>query len=82
MRLGREVLLPIQGPSDASGGCVISFETAFHEPVNVNLLTVLLSTCPPWPVDTTAVGTIGKHRPSVMLQDFVEDVAGFQLGYT
>ena len=83
LRALKEVLLPIQGPSDAESAVRFLAKQPFHEPVNVNLLTVLPSTRPPWPVDTTAVEQL-ETQALRHARDFVEDVAGKlrALGYT
>ncbi|MBS0158548.1 MAG: universal stress protein [Nitrospira sp.] len=83
LRALKEVLLPIQGPSDAEAAVRFLAKQPFHEPVNVNLLTVLPSTRPPWPVDTTAAEQL-ETQALRHARDFVEDIAGKlrALGYT
>ena len=47
----KQILLPLQGPSDAEAAVRFLQLKPFHDAVEVTLLTVLPSTEPPWPVD-------------------------------
>ncbi len=50
----RQILLPLQGLSDAEAAIRFLQLQPFHATVEVTVLTVLPSTQPPWPVDAAA----------------------------
>jgi nucleotide-binding universal stress UspA family protein len=50
----KQILLPLQGPSDAEAAVRFLQLKPFHDAVEVTLLTVLPSTEPPWPGDAAA----------------------------
>jgi nucleotide-binding universal stress UspA family protein len=50
----KQILLPLQGPSDAEAAIRFLQLKPFHDAVEVTLLTVLPSTGPPWPGDAAA----------------------------
>ena len=50
----KQILLPLQGLSDAEAAIRFLSLKPFHDPVEVTLLTVLPSTQPPWPGDAAA----------------------------
>ena len=55
----KQILLPLQGPSDAEAALRFLQKRPFREPVQLNLLAVLPPTRPPWPVDETAAEKLG-----------------------
>ncbi len=79
----KQVLLPLQGPSDAEAALRFLGKQPFQEPVNVNLLTVLPPTRPPWPVDDTAAEKL-EVQALLHAREFVDDVASklHTQGYT
>ena len=63
----KQILLPLQGPSDTESAIRFLQLKPFHDAVEVTLLTVLPSTEPPWPGDayesaTTSVATVRRYR--------------------
>ena len=50
----KQILLPLQGPSDAEAAIRFLRLKPFHDAIEVSLLTVLPSTQPPGPADTAA----------------------------
>ena len=71
----KQVLLPLQGPSDAEAAIRFLGKQPFQEPVNVNLLAVLPPTRPPWPVDDSAAEKL-EVQALRHAREFVDDVAG------
>ncbi len=71
----KQVLLPLQGPSDAEAAIRFLGKQPFQEPVNVNLLAVLPPTRPPWPVDDSAAEKL-EMQALRHAREFVDDVAG------
>ena len=57
----KNILLPLQGLSDAEAAIRFLQLKPFHDPVEITLLTVLPSTQPPWPVDAAAAETLEKQ---------------------
>ncbi len=74
LRQLKQVLLPLEGPSDAEAALRFLAKQPFHEPVNVNLLAVLPPTRPPWPVDDAAAEKL-EAQALGHAREFVEDVA-------
>jgi nucleotide-binding universal stress UspA family protein len=70
----KQVLLPLQGPSDTDAVVRFLQLKPFHEPVELTLLTVLPSTRPPWPVDTATAENLEAQALKVA-RDFVNDIA-------
>jgi nucleotide-binding universal stress UspA family protein len=79
----KQVLLPLEGQSDAEAALRFLRKQPFQEPVNINLLAVLPSTRPPWPVDDTAAEKL-EAQALRHARDFVDEVATKlqALGYT
>ncbi|MDR4480699.1 MAG: universal stress protein [Nitrospira sp.] len=79
----KQVLLPLEGRSDAEAALRFLRERPFHDPVTINLLTVLPSTRPPWPVDDTAAQKL-EAQALQHARDFVDGVATElqTIGYT
>jgi nucleotide-binding universal stress UspA family protein len=50
----KQILLPLQGPSDAEAAIRFLERKPFHDVIEVTLLTVLPETTPPWPSDAAA----------------------------
>ncbi len=71
----KQVLLPLQGPSDAEAALRFLGKQPFQEPVNINLLAVLPPTRPPWPVDDSAAEKL-EVQALRHAREFVDDVAG------
>ncbi len=57
----KNILLPLQGLSDAEAAIRFLQLKPFHDPVELTLLTVLPSTQPPWPVEAAAAETLEKQ---------------------
>ncbi|NOT95507.1 MAG: universal stress protein [Nitrospira sp.] len=57
----KNILLPLQGLSDAEAAIRFLQLKPFHNPVEITLLTVLPSTQPPWPVEAAAAETLEKQ---------------------
>jgi nucleotide-binding universal stress UspA family protein len=57
----KNILLPLQGLSDAEAAIRFLQLKPFHDPVEITLLTVLPSTRPPWPVEAAAAETLEKQ---------------------
>ena len=57
----KNILLPLQGLSDAEAAIRFLQLKPFHNPVELTLLTVLPSTQPPWPVEAAAAETLEKQ---------------------
>ena len=79
----KQILLPLQGPSDAEAALRFLEKQPFQEPVNLNLLTVLPPTRPLWPADNTAAEKL-ETQALQHARDFVDGVATKlrALGYT
>ena len=71
----KQILLPLQGPSDAEAALRFLGKQPFQEPVNINLLAVLPPTRPPWPVDDSAAERL-EVQALRHAREFVDDVAG------
>lgn len=50
----KQILLPLQGQSDAEAAMRFLQLKPFHDPLKVTLLSVLPETAPPWPTDAAA----------------------------
>ena len=57
----KNILLPLQGLSDAEAAIRFLQLKPFHNSVELTLLTVLPSTQPPWPVEAAAAETLEKQ---------------------
>ena len=57
----KNILLPLQGLSDAEAAIRFLQLKPFHDPVEITLLTVLPSTQPPWPVEAAAAEKLEKQ---------------------
>lgn len=57
----KNILLPLQGLSDAEAAFRFLQLKPFHDPVEITLLTVLPSTQPPWPVEAAAAEKLEKQ---------------------
>ena len=57
----KNILLPLQGLSDAEAAIRFLQLKPFHDPAELTLLTVLPSTQPPWPVEAAAAETLEKQ---------------------
>lgn len=55
------ILVPLQGPYDAEAAVRFFGTKPFRDVVELTLLTVLPTTTPPWPVDTTTGGSMEKQ---------------------
>lgn len=70
----KQILLPLQGPSDAEAALRFLQKQPFQEPVNINLLAVLPPTRPPWPVGNAAAEKL-EAQALQHARDFVEEEA-------
>ena len=70
----KNILLPLQGLSDAEAAIRFLELNPFHDPVEITLLTVLPSTQPPWPVDTAAAEKL-KEQALQSARDYIDGVA-------
>jgi nucleotide-binding universal stress UspA family protein len=70
----KQILLPLQGPSDAEAAVRFLQLKPFHDAVEVTLLTVLPSTQPPWPGDASAAKKLEKQAVR-SAQDYIDGVA-------
>ncbi|MBK5283693.1 MAG: universal stress protein [Nitrospiraceae bacterium] len=70
----KQILLPLQGLSDAEAAVRFLQLQPFHEAIEVTLLTVLPSTQPPWPVDAAAAKKL-EERALQSARDYIDDVA-------
>ena len=72
----KQILLPLQGPSDAEAAIRFLQLKPFHDAVEVTLLTVLPSTEPPWPGDAAAA-TAGKLEEQALqsARDYIDGEA-------
>ena len=70
----KQVLLPLQGLSDAEAAIRFLQLKPFHDPVEVTLLTLLPSTQPPWPTDVCSAEKLeGQALQSA--RDYIDGVA-------
>ena len=69
----KQVLLPLQGPSDTESAIRFLQLKPFHDAVEVTLLTVLPSTEPPWPGDAAAAAASAEILEKQA--DYIESVA-------
>ena len=70
----KQILLPLQGQSDAEAALRFFQKQPFQEPANVSLLTVLPPTRSPWPVENLATVKL-EEQALQHAHEFVEDVA-------
>jgi len=70
----KQILLPLQGLSDAEAAVRFLQLKPFHDTVEVTLLTVLPSTEPPWPVDAAAAEKL-KEQALQSAHDYIDGVA-------
>ena len=68
----KQILLPLQGLSDAEAAVRFLQLKPFHDAVEVTLLTVLPSTEPPWPGDRAAAAATEKLEEQA---DYIDGVA-------
>ena len=69
----KQILLPLEGPSDAEAAMRFLQLKPFHEAVELTLLTVLPSTEPPWPGDAAAAAASTEILEQQA--DYIEGVA-------
>jgi nucleotide-binding universal stress UspA family protein len=70
----KQILLPLQGLSDAEAAVRFLQLKPFHDTVEVTLLTVLPSTEPPWPGDAAAAEKL-KEQALQSARDYIDGVA-------
>ena len=70
----KQILLPLQGLSDAEAAIRFLQQKPFHDAVEVTLLTVLPSTQPPWPVDAAAAEKL-EEQALQSARDYIDGVA-------
>ena len=70
----KQILLPLQGLSDAEAAIRFLQLKPFHDAVEVALLTVLPSTEPPWPVEAAAAEKL-KEQALQSARDYIDGVA-------
>ena len=70
----KQILLPLQGLSDAEAALRFLQLKPFHDAVEVTLLTVLPSTEPPWPVDTATAKKL-KEQALQSARDYIDGEA-------
>jgi len=71
----KQILLPLQGLSDAEAAIRFLQLKPFHEAVEVTLLTVLPSTEPPWPGDAVAAAEKLEVQALQSARDYIDGVA-------
>jgi nucleotide-binding universal stress UspA family protein len=69
----KQILLPLQGLSDAEAAVRFLQLKPFHDAVEVTLLTVLPSTEPPWPSDSAAAAATEKLEEQAAFIDGVAE---------
>ena len=69
----KQILLPLQGPSDTESAIRFLQLKPFHDAVELTLLTVLPSTEPPWPGDAAAAAASTEILEEQA--DYIEGVA-------
>ena len=69
----KQILLPLQGLSDAEAAIRFLQLKPFHDPVEVTLLTVLPSTQPPWPGTVAAAENL-EEQALQSARDYIDDV--------
>jgi nucleotide-binding universal stress UspA family protein len=70
----KQILLPLQGLSDAEAAIRFLQLKPFHDAVEVTLLTVLPSTQPPWPGDAAAAEKL-EEQAVQSARDYIDGVA-------
>ena len=72
----KQILLPLQGLSDAEAAIRFLQLKPFHDAVEVTLLTVLPSTQPPWPGEAAAASAEKLEEQAVQsARDYIDNVA-------
>jgi nucleotide-binding universal stress UspA family protein len=71
----KQILLPLQGPSDAEAAIRFLQLKPFHEAVELTLLSVLPSTGPPWPGDAAAAAEKLEEQALQSARDYIDGVA-------
>jgi nucleotide-binding universal stress UspA family protein len=69
----KQILLPLQGQSDAEAAIRFLQLKPFYDAVKITLLTVLPETAPPWPTDAAAAAASTELLEKQT--DFINDVA-------
>ncbi len=69
----KQILLPLQGPSDAEAAVRFLQLKPFHDAIEVTLLTVLPSTEPPWPGNAAAAAASTEKLEEQA--DYIDGVA-------
>ena len=69
----KQILLPLQGLSDAEAAIRFLQLKPFHDPVEVTLLTVLPSTQPPWPGTVAAAENL-EEQALQSARDYIDGV--------
>lgn len=79
----KQILLPLEGQSDAEAALKFLRKQPFHEPVNINVLAVLPPTRPPWPIDDSTAEKL-EAQALRHARDFVDGIATElrTIGYT
>ena len=70
----KQILLPLQGLSDAEAAIRFLQMRPFHDAVEVTLLTVLPSTQPPWPVGVAAAEKL-EEQALQSARDYIDGAA-------
>jgi nucleotide-binding universal stress UspA family protein len=72
----KQILLPLQGPSDAEAAVRFLQLKPFHDAIEVTLLTVLPSTEPPWPGNAAAAAAEKLEEQALQsARDYIDGVA-------
>jgi len=72
----KQILLPLQGLSDAEAAIRFLQLKPFHEAIDLTLLTVLPSTEPPWPGDAAAAAAEKLEEQALQsARDYIDGVA-------
>jgi nucleotide-binding universal stress UspA family protein len=71
----KQILLPLEGPSDAEAAIRFLQLKPFHEAVEMTLLTVLPWTEPPWPGGAAAAAAAAATEILEKQADYIESVA-------
>jgi len=69
-----QILLPLQGLSDAEAAIRFLQLKPFHDAVEITLLTILPSTQPPWPVNAAVAGKL-EEQALHSARDYIDGVA-------
>jgi nucleotide-binding universal stress UspA family protein len=71
----KQILLPLQGPSDAEAAIRFLERKPFHDVIEVTLLTVLPETTPPWPSDAAAAAAAASAEILENQADYINGIA-------